>query len=59
MKFSEIEDGEQRLERLKTDLNSERLKRETDLLMKWSSRIPWIMVGAAGWLFFFLAITHK
>lgn len=58
MRFSEIEDGEQRLERLKTELDTERLKRESAMLMKWSTRLPWIVVGAAGWFFFLLAITE-
>jgi hypothetical protein len=63
MKFSELEDGEKRLERFKDDikhqLEMERLDREHKKYMEWSARMPWIAFGVIGWFFFVLAIsTH-
>lgn len=66
MKFSDLEDGENRLERfkreLKTDLERERQERRYERSKQLADRLPWIVVGAAGWIFFLavlVATAHK
>lgn len=60
MKFSELEDGEKRLESFKrellAELELERAKRRNEEASKWLERMPWIVVAAMGWLFFFLSM---
>lgn len=66
MKFSDLEDGDARLalfkRELKTELEMERQERRLKRLREWGDRMPWIVAGAAGWLFFFVTLiagSHK
>lgn len=60
MKFSELEDGEDRLARfrseLQTVLNLERQERRSKEWQKWADRMPWIVAGMIGWSLFFLSL---
>lgn len=66
MKFSDLEDGEARLalfkRELKTELEMERQERRLKRLREWGDRMPWIVVCAVGWFFFFAVLigsSHK
>jgi hypothetical protein len=64
MKFSDLEDGNVYFERfkreLKTELEGERQERSYKRIKAWADRMPWIVAGLMGWIFFFFSmISHR
>jgi hypothetical protein len=59
MKFSDLEDGERRLERFKQELDIERVQRENARSRAWLDRMPYLIAAGIGWALFFIEISTR